>query len=98
MGYTVNIIKPNKGMIPSLLKSFAMFELCLIGDKKKLGAIAIRYINCRKETGLYLRTSTFEEIITKFVLNSILHNVDMLWIISSNDEMEYEINKINHQD
>ena len=36
-------------------------------------------------------------MITKFVLNAILHNVVMLWIISSNDEMEYEIDKIDHQ-
>ena len=27
MEYTVNILNPNKGLIPSLLKVFAMFEL-----------------------------------------------------------------------
>ena len=32
MEHTANIIKPNRGIIKSLLKSFAMFELCLIGD------------------------------------------------------------------
>ena len=55
-------------------------------------------INCEKETGLYLVTSTLEEMITKFVLNEILHHVGMSWIICSNDEMEYEMDKSNHQD
>ena len=36
-------------------------------------------------------------MITKYVLNAILHNVGMSWIISSKDEMKYEIDKINHQ-
>ena len=36
-------------------------------------------------------------MITTFVLNAILHHLGMSWIISSNDEMKYEINKINHQ-
>ena len=33
MEHTTNIIKSNKGIIPSLLKVFSMFELRLIGDK-----------------------------------------------------------------
>ena len=37
-------------------------------------------------------------MITKFVLYEILHHVGMLWIIISNDEMKYEIDKSNHQD
>ena len=32
------------------------------------------------------------------MLNSILNHVGMLWIISSNEEIEYEIYKSNHQD
>ena len=36
-------------------------------------------------------------MITKFLLNVILHHVGMLWIISSNEEMKYEIDKSNHQ-
>ena len=36
-------------------------------------------------------------MITKFVLNEILHHVGMSWIISSNDEMKYEIDENNHQ-
>ena len=37
-------------------------------------------------------------MITKFVLNAILHHVGMSWIIRFNKEMKYEINENNHQD
>ena len=33
MEHTTNILNPNKGIIPSLLKLFAMFELRLFGNK-----------------------------------------------------------------
>ena len=36
-------------------------------------------------------------MITKFVLNAILHHVGMSWIIRSNDKIRYEIDEINHQ-
>ena len=61
-----------------------------------LEAISIRCSKCKKETDLYLGTSTLEEIITKFVLDSILYHVGMSWIICSNEEMLYEMDKINH--
>ena len=63
-----------------------------------MDVIAIRCINCKRETGLFLKNTTFEEMIIKFVLNAILHHVDMLCIISSNEEMKYEMEKNNHQD
>ena len=47
--------------------------------------------------GLFLRTSTFEEIIPKFVINAILHHVGISWIISSSNEVKYEIDKNDHQ-
>ena len=50
-----------------------------------------------KKTDLYLGTSTFEEMITKFVLNAILHHVGMSWIICSNEEMKYEIDESNQK-
>ena len=78
MEHTANILNPNKGIIPSLLKVFAMFQLRIIDDTYEVEAIDIRCINCKKETGLYLRNSTFEEMITKFLLNAILHHVGML--------------------
>ena len=38
-------MKKNKGLINSLLKVFALFELRLIGNKEHLGVIDIRCIN-----------------------------------------------------
>ena len=32
------------------------------------------------------------------MLNEVLHHVGMLWIISSNEEMKYEMDENNHQD
>ena len=97
MEHTANTINPNKGIIPSLIKIFTMFEFCLIDYKDKLDTKAIICINSKEETGLYFKNSTFEEIITKVVLNAILHHVGMSWIISSNDERKYEIDKSDHQ-
>ena len=75
-----------------------MFQLRLFDDKDEAKIIAIRCINYKKEIGLYLRNTTIEEMINKFVLNAILHHVGMSWIICSNKEMKYEIDEINHQD
>ena len=61
-----------------------------------MNIIAIRCINCNKETGLYFRN--IEGIIIRYVLNSILHHVGMSWIICSNKEMFYEIENNNHPD
>ena len=57
-----------------------MYELRLIDDGDKVEAVDIRCINCKKEIGLYLITSTLEEMITKFLLNAILHHVGMSFI------------------
>ena len=48
MEHTANILNPDKGLIPSLLKVFSMFELRLFDDIDKLEVIAIRCINCKK--------------------------------------------------
>ena len=98
MEHNANIMKTNNGLISSLLKLFSMFELSLLSDEEKSYVIYIRCIHCKRETGLYLKNTTFDEIITKFVLNSILHHVVMSWIIRSNQEMKYEMDKNNHQD
>ena len=56
--HNANNIKPNKGIIFSLLKVFVMFGLRLFDDRYKVEAITIRCTYCKKETGLYLGTST----------------------------------------
>ena len=93
MEHTENIINTNRGLIPSLLRVFGMFGLRLIDDRDKLEAVAIRCINCKKETGLYLGNSTLSEMITKFMFNKILNYVGMSGIICSNEEMKYEIDE-----
>ena len=60
MEHTAHILKPNKGLIPSLLEVFAIFQLSLFYDRHNeegtvVGAIAIRCVDCNKETGLYLK-------------------------------------------
>ena len=60
MEHTSNIINPKQGLITSILKLFAMFELRLIDDINKVEAIAIRCIDCKKETGLHLAPFTLE--------------------------------------
>ena len=78
-----------------------MFEIRLTYGDKKLDVVSIKCINCKIETGLNSETNfswVYDEIITKFVLNAILHHFVMSWIINSNQEVEYEMDENNHQD
>ena len=96
MEHTANILNPKQGLITSLLRLFFMFGLRLSDDKNKLEDVAIRCINCKKETSLYITTFTLKEIISKFVLHSILYHVGMSWIIFSKEELKYIIDGIYH--
>ena len=60
--------------------------------------VAIKCINCVRITGLFLKDKTVKEMITKFVLNTVLHHVGLFWIISLNKQMKYEIEENNHPD
>ena len=76
-----------------------MFEIHLSYGDGKLDVVYIKCIHCIKETGLNSETNftwLYDEIVTKFELDVILHHVGMSWIISSNQEMEYKMNKSNH--
>ena len=95
MGHTANKMQDDKGLISSLLKMFSMFEIRLSYGDKDLDTVSLKCINCKRETGLKpetIFTWVYDEIIPKFVLNEMLHHVGMSWIISSNQEMEYEMN------
>ena len=35
--------------------------------------------------------TTYQEIITTFVLNTMLHHVGMLWIIENHEELKYDM-------
>ena len=67
-------------MLPLLLKVFAMFNMRLWYDnailkKNVVDNIGIRCRNCIKTTGLSVKNTTFKDIFTKFVLNTVLHHV-----------------------
>ena len=79
---------------------FAVFEIHLNDKKGFFNVVSLNCINCKRETGLDLKINSlmFDEIITKFVLNAILHHVGMSWIIRPNKEMKYYMDKNNHND
>ena len=77
MEHTAKVIEENNGLISSLLRVFAMFELRLNFDSEKLDVISIRCIDCKIKIGLYLKNTKFDEMITKFELNEILRHVGM---------------------
>ena len=96
------IMQDDTHLISSLLKMFSMFEIRLSYWEKYLDTLSLKCIHCKRETGLDPETNftwVYDKIITKFVLNAMLDHVGMSWIISSNQEMEYEMNtKNNHLD
>ena len=62
-----------------------MFEIHLICGDNDLEIVSFKCINCKKETGLNSETVftwVYDEVITKFVLDSMFHHVGMSWIIS----------------
>ena len=58
-------------------------------------AKAIKLRNLHRSTSLHLKEKTVEEMITKFLFNSLLHHVGLSWIISSKKQMKYEIEENN---
>ena len=57
-----------------------MFKIRLIFGDEDLDALSIKYINCKKKTGLDSETSfnwVYDEIVTKFVLNTMINHVGM---------------------
>ena len=96
MEHTEKIMENNNELISSLLKVFAMFELYLNYKEGKLYVISIRCISCKRETRLFLKNNTFDQMITKFELNEILFHVGMSCITSTNKEMKYELDENNN--
>ena len=88
MKFSTDGIENNKNILPSLLNIFSMFKVkCLWNTReyeiKHTGIkFAIRYGNCGKETiiDVDIVNTTYQDIITTFVLNKMLHHVGMLWI------------------
>ena len=36
-------------------------------------------------------TTTYQDIITTFVLNTMLHHVSMLWMIENHEQLKYDM-------
>ena len=41
--------------------------------------------------------TTYQDIITTFMLNKILHHDGMLWIIETNEQLQYDMDKHNSE-
>ena len=54
-------------------------------DQNKVENIAIRCSNCGKETMVSMdnMNNTYQDIITSFVLNTVLHHFGISWIIET---------------
>ena len=61
--------------------------------KQTVEKVAIRYGNCGKEAmiDVDILDTTYQELITNFVLNKMLHHVDMLWIVENHEELKYDM-------
>ena len=46
-------------------------------------------------TYLYIMNTTYQGIITTFVLNAMLHHVGMLWVIETHEQLQYDMDKNN---
>ena len=59
--------------------------------------MAIRCIHYGKETiiDVDILDTTYQDIITTFVLNTMLHHVGMLWIIETHEQLQYDMDKHN---
>ena len=44
---------------------------------------------------MHIMNNNYKDIITTFVLNTILHHVGMLWIIETHKKLQYDMAKHN---
>ena len=44
-----------------------------------------------------IMNTTYQDIITTFVLNTILHHFGMLWIIETHEYLQYDMDKHNSE-
>ena len=61
--------------------------------------IAVRCSNCGKETmiDVDILDTTYQDIITTFVFNTMLKHVGMLWIIETHEQLKYYLDKHNSE-
>ena len=61
-------------------------------NKQTSVKFAIRCSNCEKYTMIDVddMNTTYQDIITHFALNKMLHHVGMLWIIENHEQLKYD--------
>ena len=99
MEFTTDRIENDKKKLPSLLKLFSMFGIkcqCSQGEveiKNTGEKISIRCSNYGKETMINVDNlnTTYQDIITTFLLNTMLHHVVMLCIIEAHTKLKYDM-------
>ena len=66
-------------------------------EKNTAEKIAIRCSNCGRETMIDVDNlnTTYQDKITTFVFNTMLHHVGMLWILEINEHLQYDTEKHN---
>ena len=59
--------------------------------------VAIRCRNCGKSTVISMNNmnTNYNDTINKFVLNEMLHHIGMSWILETNQQLKYDIDKYN---
>ena len=79
-----------------------MFQIRLWYDKENIEGnvmdnIAIRCSCCGKITGISVKNTNtnYKYMIIKFVLNIVKQHVGMSWIIETNKQLRYDIEKRN---
>ena len=61
--------------------------------KQTVLKVSIICINCGKETMIDVdnMNTIYQDIITTFVLNKMLHHIGMLWIIENHEQLQYDM-------
>ena len=105
MEFTGDRIDNDKNIVLSLLKLFSMFKIKFWWNPgeyeiKYTGIkITIRCGNFGKETMIYvgIMNTKYQDIITTFVLNTMLHHVGMLWINKTHEQLKYDVEEQNSE-
>ena len=85
-------------LLPSLLKVLTMFKMRLWYDNENfeenvMNNIVIRCRNYGKTNVLVVKNTHYKDMVTNFLLNSVLHHVGLSWIIEKNQQLEFDIYK-----
>ena len=85
MEYTGNDMISDIPLTTSLLKMFSIFGVKMTVGDVNMDEVYLMCINCKIKTGLEPKSGKefYDKMITPFVMNSMLHHVDMSWMIIS---------------